>query len=342
MLDPTAGGVVSNSRLGEMVQRWTANINHHLEQRAGLIPPLYRFAPDSPQFGQAGEEPTIALPLEFLGQPQRWQNGMPTLTPGLRRYHGTRTNVAMSIMLAGLRSSPMAHGQTGVWMTGDIRLAVNWSVNPLDEFPTVVLQLWVDSTSLVFNSDVRAGNITRAVSVPPAGQILPNLQIEQLMLRIPTENHVNWQQTFRAALQAAINNLVEQNLRDSIFVEVWTLTSWRICYRGVPGSMNTDFGGPFDAAYPISINLSLILAQILWSLSVAAPRTRLRHLELVCVSTIPGPLQNFFATNYPGILNHCTAPPSATADQDNIWSCEYKFMLRRWAVMQYHYEPDFA
>ena len=227
-------------------------------------------------------------------------------------------------------------------MTGDIRLAVNWSVNPLDEFPTVVLQLWVDSTSLVTTQAVRAGNITRAVSVPPAGQILPNIQIEQLILRIPTEHHVNWQQTFRAALQSSISDLVPPNLTVKIFTETWTLASWRICYRGVPGSMEAEFGGPFDAAYPISINLSLVLAQILWSLSVVAPKTRLRHLALVCTSTIPGPLQNFFAANYPGILNHCIAPPSPTAAQDNIWACEYKFMLHRWAVMQYQYEPDFA
>ena len=341
MLNPTAGRIISHDGLITLLRRWTSNINDHLQQEAVLIPPLYRFAAQPPQFGQAGEEPTVALNLEPVGPRHLWQNGLPAVQPGLRRFHGTRTNVVMSIMLGGLRVSPESHGQTGVWVTGDVRLAVAWNINPLDEFPSATLQLWVSHENLVTNQEVRAGNITRGVVTPPPNCSLPNLHLESILLRIPTEDHVNWQKTFRAALSAAVQAATQQGplLRASIFTETWVLISWRICYRGVVGSLAPDFGGPFESATPFAVNVSMVMAQILWALSVTSPRTRLRHLATVCASTIPPILQQFLNDNYPCILNHCCAPSNKIIEFGDIWSTRETLKLRRWALMRYNYEP---
>ena len=334
ILSPLLGTILDPDNLARQVDSWKRNVSNHLARDA-----LYRFADSPVIFGQVGDAPHIGIPVAFTGPPQVWQNAVPMTSAGLRRFHGTRTNVTVSIMSCGVKSSPTSHGHSGVWMTGDIRLAGSWNINPLDEFPTAILQLWVDHTSMVTSQAVRAGNITRAVSVPPQGTELPNLHIEQMYLRIPTVEHVHWQKGFHAAVIRAIQKLAPTHAWQSVFQEVWALTSWRLCYRGSPGSMELDFGGPFSSAFPLAINLSLVLAQILWGLSVSSARKKLYHFTAVPRMAVPQPIQEFLADTYPDILRFFTAPSTEAMSTGEIWRIDYRATVQRWSVQAYHYDP---
>ena len=113
------------------------------------------------------------------------------------RWHGTRTNVVAS---GGLRTSPLAHGTIGT------RLAVPWNQNCLDEFPTAVLQLWIDNHCINCSQAFRAGHISRGCAE------LSNIIIEAILLR--------------------------HRLLDALR-QCFNLTSWRLGSRGVSGCLSS-------------------------------------------------------------------------------------------------------
>ena len=337
-ISPISGPIISSTDLNAQLRAFIFNLQTYLSDTN----PMYSIDDScNYEIGFIDDQPMIKIPVYFHGLPQTWQSGIPMSQPGLRRWHGTRTNVLPAILAGGLRTSPLAHGVIGTWLTGDARMAVHWNQNCLDEFPTAVLQLWVDNSCINSSRAVRAGHISRGCAQPQPGHTLANIIIEAIHLRIPTVRHQAWQLQFRANLYDTIATLVPEHLVSLVFRECFILTSWRICYRGVSGCLDTTFGGPFEHAYPISINLSIVATQILWALQVTSPRRRVEHLAMIPRAAIPDRLADYLDATYPGILQFFRGAPCAVILDNQTWRSDIRLQVQRWAVSLYSFTPQF-
>ena len=201
-ISPTGGDIIPLPSLQLQLRTFVYNVQSYLSQSVALYSVDNSF---NYEIGIIDDQPMIKIPIYYHGLPQTWQSGLPMSNHGVRRWHGTRTNVLAAILTGGLRTSPLAHGVVGTWLTGDARMAVHWNQNCLDEFPTAVLQLWVDNQSINTSRAVRAGHISRGCASPEPGHQLSNLVIEAVHLRIPTVRHQAWQLEFRAHLYETIS-----------------------------------------------------------------------------------------------------------------------------------------
>ena len=337
-ISPTGGQIIQQSDLQLQLRSFIFNVQSYL----ALTVPLYSIDDSfNYEIGYIDDQPMVKIPVYYHGLPQTWQSGQPMSNHGVRRWHGTRTNVLAAILTGGLRTSPLSHGVIGTWLTGDARLAVHWNQNCLDEFPTAVLQLWVDHQSINCSQAVRAGHISRGCAEPDTGCDLANIIIEAVHLRIPTMRHQAWQLQFRANLYETILTLAPPDLANQIFRECFILTSWRLCYRGVSGCLSPTFGGPFESAYPIAINLSIICTQILWALQITSPRRRIEHFALIPRDAIPDRLALYLESAYPNILQFFRGLPCVVINNQETWRSDIRLQVQRWAVSQYSYSPQF-
>ena len=243
---------------------------------------------------------------------------------GVRRWHGTRTNVVAAILSGGIRTSPLAHGTIGTWVTGDSRLAVHWNQNCLDEFPTAVLQLWIDNQCINCSQAIRAGHISRGCAEPQPGHELSNIIIEAIHLRVPTLRPQEWQLEFRAYLYDTMQSLVPADRLLDAVRECFILTSWGLCYRGVSGCLSSEFGGPLNSAYPVAINLSIIITQIRWGLSITSPRRRLEHFAMIPRAAIPPVFADYLEQKYPLILKYFTGAQCQIVQSGQVWRSDIK------------------
>jgi hypothetical protein len=211
-------------------------------------------------------------------------------------------------------------------------MAWSWTINPLDAFPCVLFQLRADASQVRRNAAIAQGNIHRSVICDHAQGPLPNVQINNIYVRIPSEKHEAWLRSFRMHLMNSILDVCRDqpiHIIKQVQLEVWQLTSWRFCYRTADGAQSPDFGGPFSQVMPVSINLSMNLSAFLQALAATSASTKLRHLKKIAINTIPERLLTWMETEYPGISQLFCKPVQAPG----IWAVEPRVSVYKWGAV---------
>lgn len=329
MVNTFRGQPLNGDQLHSYIHAWASRVGQQqiLWQGRGQMS-IYQPSRHRYEVVQHGGQPTVRLSLD--GPSTTWQNGRSiSQILAVPLYHATRSALVPSVLQRGLRCSPRSHGVVGVWCTSNAEMAFHWTINPMDAFPTATFQLGVDPNQMRRNAAICQGNVHRAAICDQNEAPLPNLALLAVYLRIPTQEHRDWQLRFQQTVGSAIQAILSSDqLVPRVTFEVWHLVNWRFCYKEVPTAMSPQFGGSLDQALPVSINLSIMITEVLWVLTSVSPRTRVRHCRRIPINSIPPIILTWLDEQYPG-FSTLLGP---TVPHEHLWADHPPLPLRRWSV----------
>ena len=125
--------------------------------------PLYEPCWGSAEAGLVKDSLSIRIPMK-TNFPQTWYQDGTIMNEPKKYYHGARSTLVPEICYFGLNPSLLSHGKEGVWINTCLPEALQWNMTFFDQFPSLALELAVESECICTNRRVRAGSMTRAVA----------------------------------------------------------------------------------------------------------------------------------------------------------------------------------
>ena len=332
--------IVSNFRIPDLTE-WSSPdncINHNaildrLKTWSTAFKPLdqgslYEPCWDRAEIGRVKEAMAIRIPIK-TNFPQNWYQDGSCIKEPKKYFHGTRSSLVPEICWAGLNPSLLSHGKIGLWINTCLPEALQWNMTFFDQFPSLALELAVESECICSNRRVRAGSLTRAVAT------INQFRIIAIIAMIPSLALNEFQLEMGATVRKTIASLhptAPPEFVTSICVKTFQLAGYRYSYRSIPGAFSTRFAGISNEVLPLVSCLSIILASILSAFSLQNPVKKGQRISMHFWDDIPTVFQQWLLNRFPNI-DGCMMP--GNSDDPPDWN-----ISRAWKLEPWSFQPD--